>query len=160
MQKGGEECMIEFTIFGDPVAQGRPKFSTAGGFVRAYDPKKSKDYKDYVKLAAAEKAPDQLLEGALAIVIKVFRPMPKAFSQKKIAAAEYGLIRPITKPDADNYLKGIKDALKNIMWKDDSQIVDAHVTKWYSWKPRVEVQITEIVGTPVNKPQEAVPTLF
>lgn len=152
--------MIEFTIYGDPVAQGRPRFSNAGGFVKAYDPKKSRDYKDYVKLAAAEKAPAKLLEGALSIVIKVYRPMPKAFSQKKAAEAEAGRIRPITKPDADNYLKGIKDALKNIMWKDDSQIVDAYVSKWYSQKPRVEVQIQEIGEALVVKPKAAEATLF
>lgn len=136
--------MIEFTVYGDPVAQGRPRFSNAGGFVRAYDPKKSRDYKDYVRLAAAENAPSQLLEGPLAVVVKVFRPMPKAFSKKRASEAEAGLLRPITKPDSDNYLKGIKDALNNVIWKDDSQLVDVHVSKWYSQRPRVEVQIQNL----------------
>ena len=40
---------VTFTIPGDPVPQGRPRFSTHGGFARAYDPKKSRDGKSVVK---------------------------------------------------------------------------------------------------------------
>ncbi|CAK8584782.1 hypothetical protein BMEGG_00693 [Priestia megaterium] len=42
--------MIEFTIYGEPVAQVRPRASTRGGFVKMYDSKKSKDFKQYVEL--------------------------------------------------------------------------------------------------------------
>ena len=45
-------------ILGDPVAQGRPRFSRQGGFVKAYDPAKSRDYKQYFRLVASEDAPD------------------------------------------------------------------------------------------------------
>lgn len=41
--------MIEFTVYGEPVAQGCPRASTRGGFVKMYDAKKSKDFKQYVK---------------------------------------------------------------------------------------------------------------
>jgi Holliday junction resolvase RusA-like endonuclease len=136
--------MIKFTVYGEPVAQGRPKATTIGGHVRMYDPKKSSDYKDYVKLVASEKAPKSLLEGALTMVVKIYRPMPKSFSKRKSDQAEQGMLRPITKPDADNYLKAIKDALKNVIWKDDSQVVDVQVSKWYSDRPRVEVSIEEL----------------
>lgn len=136
--------MIEFTVYGEPVAQGRPKFSTAGGFPRAYDPKKSRDYKDYVRLAATEHAPPKPLEGPLAVMIVAYRSIPKSFSKKKTAAAEVGLLYPTTKPDADNYLKGVKDALKGIMWVDDSQVVDVYTRKRYSSKPRIEVKIRQL----------------
>ena len=39
---------LTFTIPGEPTAQGRPRFSTHGGFVKAYDPEKSRNYKAYV----------------------------------------------------------------------------------------------------------------
>lgn len=138
--------MIEFTVYGEPVAQGRPRFAVIAGHARAYDPKKSRDYKDYVKLAATEHAPPRLIEEPVELVVKVFRPIPKSFSKKKAEAAEAGQLRPITKPDADNYLKGIKDALKSVIWKDDSQIVDSYTSKWYSHRPRVEIQIKKIGG--------------
>lgn len=47
------------TIPGEPCAQGRPRFSTAGGFVKAYDPAKSRNYKAYVKLIAQEEIKTQ-----------------------------------------------------------------------------------------------------
>jgi Holliday junction resolvase RusA-like endonuclease len=139
-----EKQNISFIVYGEPVAQGRPRASTAGGFVRMYDPQKSREYKDYVKLVASEYAPYKLIEGPLQLKVNVYRPIPKSFSKKKAAQAEAGELRPTSKPDADNYLKGIKDALKNVVWKDDSQVVEVSVSKWYSERPRVEVQILEI----------------
>jgi Holliday junction resolvase RusA-like endonuclease len=52
-----------------------------------------------------------------------------------------GKIRPAKKPDADNIMKAIADALNGIAYKDDSQIVNVTITKWYSDTPRVEVAI-------------------
>lgn len=132
---------VRFTVFGESVAQGRPKTSTAGGFVRVYDPKKSRDFKDYVRIVASEHAPAALLEGPLKMIVDIYRPIPKSLSKKKAALAESGELRPTSKPDVDNYLKGIKDALKSVIWKDDSQVVEVMVRKWYSEKPRVEVLI-------------------
>lgn len=39
----------------------------------------------------------------------VYKPVLKSFSKNKVAAAESGELRPVTKPDVDNYVKGIKD---------------------------------------------------
>ncbi|MBY0122185.1 RusA family crossover junction endodeoxyribonuclease [Bacillus sp. S/N-304-OC-R1] len=138
--------MIHFTVYGEPVAQGRPRASTINGRVRMYDPAKSKDFKKYVKLVASQHRPVQLITGPVVMKVKIFKPSLKSFSKKKTAAAERGELRPLTKPDVDNYVKGIKDALKSVVWKDDSQVVDLHISKWYSETPRIEVTITELVG--------------
>lgn len=140
---------IHFTIYGEPVAQGRPR---AGKIQRGrlrgktilYDPEESRDYKTYLKLAASQQAPEKPLEGPLQLVVHIYRSMPKSFSKKKKAAAEAGEIRPTTKPDADNYLKGVSDAFNKIIWQDDSQIVSATVEKWYSEQPRIEVIVTKL----------------
>ncbi|MGF7050396.1 Holliday junction resolvase RusA-like endonuclease [Paenibacillus sp. DS2015] len=138
--------MIQFTVYGEPVAQGRPRATQQGGFIKMYDPEKSRDYKDYVRLAASEHAPAALLEGPIGMMVSVYRSMPKYLSKypEKAAAAERGEILPTSKPDADNYLKGVKDALKGVIWKDDSQVVDAFVRKRYSAKPRIEVKIKDL----------------
>ncbi|PAF19735.1 RusA family crossover junction endodeoxyribonuclease [Terribacillus saccharophilus] len=133
--------MIKFEVLGDPVAQGRPRASSYGGKITMRDPKKSKEYKQYVKLAAAQYAPAQLLDEPLHLIVKVFRPIPKSFSKKKTQEAITGVLRPITKPDTDNYLKGVKDALNGVIWRDDSIIVDTSVSKYYSDKPRIEVEV-------------------
>lgn len=136
--------MIEFTVLGEPVAQGRPRATTINGNVRMYDPTKSRNFKEYVKLTAAQHAPPELLQGPLKMRVIVYRPSLKSFSKKKAAEAESGLLRPITKPDVDNYVKGIKDACTKVLWHDDSQIVDLSVSKYYSEKPRVEVRVEEV----------------
>lgn len=136
--------MIQFTVYGEPVAQGRPRFSNQGGFTKVYDPAKSKDFKKYVKLVAAEHRPEHLLDGPLQMDVKIYKASLKGFSKKKAALAEEGALRPVTKPDVDNYVKGVKDALKSVIWKDDSQVVDLHISKWYSEIPRIEITINEL----------------
>lgn len=138
--------MISFTVYGEPVAQGRPRASTVNGQVRMYDPAKSKDFKKYVKLVASQHRPESLITGPVAMKVKIYKPSLKNFSKKKVLAAEKGDLRPLTKPDVDNYVKGVKDALKSVIWKDDSQVVDLHISKWYSETPRIEITITELVG--------------
>ncbi|MCG7406750.1 RusA family crossover junction endodeoxyribonuclease [Paenibacillus sp. ACRRX] len=137
--------MINFTIYGDPVAQGRPKFSTAGGSAKAYDPKKSRDFKDYVKLAASEYAPKELLTDPLRLEIVFYRITPKSLSKKKASDAENGLLLPTTKPDIDNYLKGVKDALNGVIWRDDSCITDVVMSKRYSSRPRIVISISKAI---------------
>lgn len=138
--------MIKFTVWGEPVAQGRPRASTVNGYVRMYDPKKSREFKQYVRLVASQHRPQELLTGPLRLKVKVFRPTLKSFSKKKKVAAERGEIRPTTKPDVDNYIKSIFDGLNKVIWKDDSQVVDLQVSKFYSESPRIEVEIQELEG--------------
>ncbi|MFC7799083.1 RusA family crossover junction endodeoxyribonuclease [Bacillus subtilis] len=133
--------MISFTVYGEPVAQGRPRATTVNGMTRLYDPKKSRDFKQYVKLVASDYRPSKLLEGPLELSVRVYKSTLKSFSKKKVAEAEQGLLRPSKKPDVDNYIKGIKDGLNKVIWHDDSQIVDLHVSKYYSQNPRIEIQV-------------------
>lgn len=135
---------MKLIIYADPVAQGRPRFTSKGGFARAYDPAKSRDYKDYIRIAAAEQLHGQPpYKEAVALSVRVYRQIPKSMPKKNRPIAESGLLRPTSKPDLDNYVKGIKDALKSICWEDDSQIV-AYVPpfgKYYSETPRIEVEV-------------------
>ena len=39
---------IKVVIYGEPVAQGSPRFARVGKYVHAYDPEKSKNYKQLV----------------------------------------------------------------------------------------------------------------
>ena len=134
---------ISFTVYGEPVAQGRPRFTTVAGHAMAYDPKESRDYKQCVRLAALEVRPEKPLEGALSLAVTVYKSMPKSMSKKKAAQAIAGDLRPTTRPDLDNLIKGIKDAIKGIIWKDDSQVVNIYAAKWYGEVPRVEISVRE-----------------
>lgn len=134
---------IKFTVYGEPVAQGRPRGSIRNGKVHMRDPAKSKYFKQYVALVASQHRPETIITGPVAMDVKVYRPMPKSVSNslKKKEKAEKGLLRPTTKPDVDNYVKGVKDALNHLIYKDDSQVVDLKVSKFYSEEPRVEIKV-------------------
>lgn len=133
---------LSFAIVGEPCAQGRPRFSTVGGFVKAYDPAKSRDYKAYVKYVATHEAKKQrweYTERPLWLSVIAYMGIPKSKSKKFKQAAKDGWERPTKKPDLSNIVKGIEDALNGLLYKDDSQIVKLDVTKYYSEEPRVEV---------------------
>ena len=138
---------VRIVVDGEPVAQGRPKFSTRNGVFRAYDPPDSRDYKEYVKMIAMQwwgrKPP---MEGALSLSVKVYRSVPTSWSEKRKQMAYAGLIRPVTKPDTDNYIKGALDALEGIVFKNDSQVVEYRQPfgKWYSDRPRMEIEVKEL----------------
>ena len=80
------------------------------------------------------------LLGALRVKVSAFVSIPKSFNKKKQAAAIENIIRPTTKPDADNIAKML-DALNKIVWNDDSQIIRLVIEKFYSEQPRLEIQI-------------------
>lgn len=85
------------------------------------------------------------LDGPISALIKIYRQIPKSTSKKDRQAISQGTKRPLTKPDATNYAKGIEDALNGIIYKDDSQIVDLQIQKYYSDNPRVELTFKELV---------------
>lgn len=138
---------LTFTIPGEPTAQGRPRFSTHGGFVKAYDPEKSRNYKAYVKLLASETMQNiglTLTELPLGVEIIADVGIPAGKSKKFKEQALNGLQLPIKKPDVDNVAKIILDSISGIVYKDDKQIVKLTVSKKYSDIPKVEVKIYNV----------------
>ena len=141
-----DENQIELIVYGNPVAQGRPRFSRQGGFVKTYDPIKSKAYKALIRLELQPllSEPDfKPIDQACCLNLKVFRAMPKSFSKKKREEALLGYIRPTTKPDTDNYVKGVLDALNGTALKDDSVVCEIQAVKLYSDRPRIEIVLEE-----------------
>ena len=137
--------MIRFIVFGEPVAQGRARATVIGGHARLYDPAKSRNYKGMVREEALKQKPVKPLEGPVSLTVRVYQRIPKGFSKAKRAAALTGRLRPTTRPDLKNVLAGIEDSLKQVIWLDDSQVVDfGDSGKWYDDNPRVEVEIEEI----------------
>lgn len=137
---------MQFIIYGDPVAKGRPKFSRQGNFVRTYTPAKTTNYENLVKLSYIEAcggAP-QTLEGEVSIRIDAYFSIPKSTSKKKKAQMLNGEIRHTKRPDVDNVCKSVVDGLNKIAFCDDNQIVHLEANKYYSDTPRIEVRLEGI----------------
>jgi Holliday junction resolvase RusA-like endonuclease len=135
---------INFTVYGEPIAQGRGRATVVNGRPVVYDPAKSRDFKSYVRQEALKVKPDVPFQGAVKLTVVAYRAIPSSFGKKKHELATTGEILPITKPDAKNLLAGVEDALKGIVWRDDSLVTDVTVRKRYSDTPRIEVTVKEL----------------
>lgn len=115
-------------ISGPPIAKGRPRF--AGKHV--YTPIKTKDYEKRIAESAL-KMGVCVMDGPIFLTIRAFFPM-------SIAAAKRGDSHHTKRPDLDNIIKIVGDALNGIAWRDDGQIVGVLAEKSYSEYPRLEIE--------------------
>ena len=136
---------IHFQVEGDPKGKGRPRFTRAGKFTRVYTDKQTLDYESLIKSFAMEAmGSTDPLEMPVSVFLYIRHPSPKSYSKKRTEACLSGLERPTKKPDWDNVAKTICDAMNGIVYLDDAQVVDAHVTKVYASKAGVDVMVMEV----------------
>jgi Holliday junction resolvase RusA-like endonuclease len=114
---------VELLLHAEPIAQGRPRFSSHAGFVRAYDPKKSRDWKSFVSdhatRAMREQGFEKPLDGPLRVRARFAFSLPKSQWRKKTPReASYHIKRP----DLDNLLKGVLDACEGVVFHRDAEI--------------------------------------
>lgn len=136
---------VEFTIVGEPCGKGRPRFATVGGYVKTYTPKETVNYENLVKLSYRMKYGLERFGDTqpLLMCVKAYYSIPKSTSKKQRQLMLEKKIRPTKKPDWDNIGKIVADSLNGVAYRDDAQVVDAFVRKYYSDNPRVEVTITD-----------------
>jgi len=125
---------LHFEIPGVPVAQPRARATTAGsGHARLYEAGKGHsihDYKAALRLAASAKFTGEPLTEPLSLSVQFVFPRPKRLQRKRDPA--WRLPKP-DKPDADNLLKAVMDALNQVVWADDRQFFQvSNLSKWYT----------------------------
>ena len=129
---------VRFTIPGPPKGKGRPRMTKLG---HTYTPQDTANYENLVKVeyqrqcGAARFGDDEYVD----LRIIAYYPIPTSASKKRQRMMAEGVLRPAKKPDQDNVLKIVADSLNHIAYKDDVQVVDAQVRKFYSTNPRVVV---------------------
>lgn len=136
---------IKLIINKAPQPQSRPRFTARGRYVHAYENKKITMYKrmvaaTYQSYFGAVKP----TEKAIAVDVVFYRPIQKSLSKREHARRVNGEHLPVVKPDVDNYVKAVLDALNGVAFQDDSQIIKLKAQKLYSENPRTEIEITEI----------------
>ena len=139
--------MVMYTVYGEPVGKGRPRFARRGNFVSTYTPQKTKSYEDEIRMMAkAAMGASEPLETPITVAIYIRVGIPTSFSKQKRKDALSGIIRPTKKPDLDNVAKCFLDSMNEIVYLDDKQVVNLHVTKVYAETPAVEVMVKEDLG--------------
>ena len=136
---------VKFTVLGEPQGKGRPRFRSTGKFVQTYTPDRTASYENLVRLEYRRQCKDyRFLDGtAIDMRITAYFAIPKSASKKKRQEMLEHRIRPQKRCDWDNIGKIISDSINEIAYKDDAQIVDAQVRKFYSDTPKVVVTIQE-----------------
>ena len=105
-------------VNGKVVGKQRPRVTRHG----TYTPKETKEYEKKIADAWRELgvAP---FEGPVEVTVFVERKMPDSRPKKLLSEPD------IYKPDADNILKVVQDALNGVAYLDDKYVVDAFVKK-------------------------------
>jgi Holliday junction resolvase RusA-like endonuclease len=134
----------EFKIPGKVQAKQRPRFSKSG---IVYTPKETRVYEDFVRVCYRDYANQYQWEpydGQLRAEIEVFIQVPKSDSKLNKQAKIIGEIRPTIKPDCDNLAKSILDSLNGWAYRDDKQVIELSVKKFYAEQSEVKVKLMEV----------------
>lgn len=129
------------TIYGTPIAQPRARATVFAGHARLYTPKHAvSEFKAAIRQEAGGMFSEPL-SGPIGVSVECVFPRPKSmvWKTRPMPRAHH-----LKKPDVDNVLKAILDALKSIAWRDDTQVVVCSITKCIGAgdeQPRTEVQL-------------------
>jgi len=134
--------MIILEIHHEPVAQKQTRFHARHGRCFGVDP--SKNDKEMIQWQIRPYAPEKPLEGPLSVDLMFHMPIPKSESKARRSQMINGKILPIKRPDLDNMGYFITNAMKEIIYEDDSQIVDLNMHKRYHEQPKIIVKISQI----------------
>ncbi|MCM3425595.1 RusA family crossover junction endodeoxyribonuclease [Bacillus paralicheniformis] len=130
--------MITLNIPVEPM--GAVRMTGRGKFVKP-NAKRYLSYKDFIKFKAKEQLKGQeFFTGPIEVEILFLMPIPKSWAKwkKRVAPGK----RHTVKPDIDNLIKGVFDALNQIAWMDDNQVSEVTACKRYSENPGITVRIT------------------
>jgi Holliday junction resolvase RusA-like endonuclease len=136
--------MTTFSVDVTPVPKGRARYVRRGNHITSYTPEKTRTYETLIKEAGVQAmGSSEPLETPVTLYLYIRMPIPKSYSKKRIEACLNGSEQPIKKPDASNILKSVEDGLNGVIYKDDSQIINIHVTKVYSTQAGVDICVKE-----------------
>lgn len=134
--------MQEFTVPGPPRGKARPRVTVRGGHAHAYTPETTADYEWFVRHCyKGQVGRYEPMQGAVRVEIEATLAIPKSAKRADRAAMMAGEKLPTKKPDVDNIIKIILDALNGLAWADDAQITHVECRKRYGDQPGVRVLI-------------------
>lgn len=110
-----------------PIAKSRPRFTRG----RCYTPSKTKNAEQEIRLLVSKEFKLKPFEGPLRLDLILFFKKPKTSKN----------VFPVVKPDLDNVLKLVGDALNGVLWKDDSQIIEIVVSKYYASEASIYLKL-------------------
>ena len=129
-----------FTFYLVPKATPRPRSSRLPNGRMMFYVRGAKDHKQFLK-EYLKNEDIQVIDTPIKFECKTYLPIPKGMPAATKICAELGLVRPIVKPDWDNLAKTYCDMIQGLLIQDDRLIVEGQLRKFYSVKPRVEIDL-------------------
>ena len=134
--------IYEFEVPGKITGKGRPRVNSYTGIV--YTPTKTKDYESLIEQYFLLKYPRfKQIEQRVKVSIIAYFDIPKSTKKSDIEGMLNNEISPTKKPDIDNIVKIVLDAMNKFAFKDDTQITKLEVEKKYGNEEKIVVKIEE-----------------
>lgn len=138
------EDAIMIEVRGLPIPQGSTRAYVPKGWTHPVITSSAKGLKAWRQLIADQAqshAPPELWSGPIGIVLEFRLPKPKSEPKRRRTW-------PDRRPDLDKLSRGAFDALTNVIFRDDSQIVQLHAEKdWGAPGVRITLKKIEEVET-------------
>lgn len=133
---------VSLTVPGIPMSKQRPRHGNGN----TYTPRETVNYEAVIKWTYISECKNQMLTGPLSLTLNAYFPIPKGTSNKKRQQMIDHKIGHTKKPDIDNVIKIVMDALNGVAYADDNQITSVIADKWYSEQPRLEISLYQQTG--------------
>ena len=128
-----------FTLYLTPEACPRPRYSQR--FHRFYV-KGARENQELFRQIVETVGGLPMITTATQIKIISYLPTPKSMNRFEKYFAEIGLVHALSIPDWDNLAKTYCDMIQNNLLMNDSLIWNGQSIKYYSIKPRIEIEVS------------------
>lgn len=129
-----------FEVPGEPRGKGRPRFTRDG---HVYTDSETVSYEKKILAYYRQQLKDFRWPDSafVSIGVTAVYPIPKSATKASLAAIQAGRILPKRKPDIDNVIKAVLDALNGYAYKDDAQVVMVTGRKIYGHDPKLIIEM-------------------
>lgn len=134
--------ILQFTVPGRPIGSARPRVTKNGTFI----PKRTKMYMNDVRRSYSKA---YYFDGPVFMEVYAYFPIPKSATKKERKLIEEMDYLYTKRPDGDNIIKAVKDALNRNAYNDDAQVVYESIIRKYAKpgeEPRTEVVLYDMEG--------------
>lgn len=140
---------VTFHVPGKPQGKSRARtyYNANAGKHVSSTPDKTVLYENFIKERYLQKSDGAYLEAGTPVTLHIvarFLP-PKSKSKKVKQQMLNGEILPLKKPDMDNIVKVVADALNGVAYHDDTQVVLVVAKKAYSAMEGLDITVGEYI---------------
>lgn len=137
--------MVTFHVPGKPQGKARAKTFHTNGITRTVTPDRTVLYENLIKDRYLQEANGFYLESGTPVTLRIVaRFLPPKSKSKKIQKSMFdGEVLPLKKPDMDNIVKVVADALNGVAYHDDTQIAFVVAKKAYSAMEGLDITVEE-----------------